>query len=51
MFCGRFDTLGIDLFKVTNKKKRDTRGHDSRIPDDESKQIVIQFELSRAKHI
>ena len=41
----------IDLFKITNKKKRDTRGHDPRILDDESKQIFIQFELSRAKHI
>ena len=25
------------------------REHDSRIPDDESKQLFIQFELSRAK--
>ena len=51
MFCGRLDTLGKDLFKITNKKQRDTRGHDPRILDDESKQIFIQFELSRAKHI
>ena len=27
------------------------RGHDWRIFDDESKQIFIQFELSRGKHI
>ena len=27
------------------------REHDSRIPDDESKQLFIQFELSRAKCI
>ena len=27
------------------------RGHDSRIFDDESKQIFIQFELSRAKRL
>ena len=27
------------------------RGHDSRILDDESKQIFVQFELSRAKRI
>ena len=51
MSCGRLDILGIELFKVTNKEKRDRRGYDSRILDDESKQIFIQFELSRAKHI
>ena len=33
------------------KSQRDARGHDSRILDDESKQIFIQLELSRAKRI
>ena len=33
------------------KIQRDMREHDSRIPDDESKQLFIQFELSRAKCI
>ena len=33
------------------KSQRDMRGHDSRILDDESKQIFVQFELSRAKRI
>ena len=33
------------------RSQRDMGGHDSRILDDESKQIFIQFELSRAKRI
>ena len=33
------------------KRERDMREHDSRILDDEFKQISIQFDLSRAKRI
>ena len=33
------------------KSQRDMRENDSRILDDESKEISIQFELSRAKRI
>ena len=37
--------------KYQQKCQKDMRGHDSRILDDESKQVFIQFEQARAKRI
>ena len=37
--------------KLPPESQRDTKGHDSSILDDESKQTFIQFELSKAKRI
>ena len=44
----RLDTVDIALFEFTNKRVKE---HDSGIFDDKSKEIFIQFELSRAKRI
>ena len=44
--------IGYRLVKShQQKRERDMREHDSRVLDDEFKQISIQFDLSRAKRI